>query len=173
MVLDLGKYCVEFVAEPLYSYRRCIRLSCTFIYGPTADKPVCIPYLVAEIPALLHLGLVKEDVVSCGCAEQHAQADSVGTVFGYELKRVRRISESLGHLASLLVAYDSGEINIAERYFVHEFVSCHYHPCHPEEEDIRSCHKVVGRIVVCKVPVRLCLRMSGLVSVKDRNRPQP
>ena len=164
---------VQFVFKPSDGYCSRLRLRGLPVYAPAFHKTERVPYLVAEVPALLHLRLVKEDIVARRGAEHHAQTDSVRTVFGDKVQRVRRVTQSLGHLAAELVAYDTGQIDIAERYVMHELVSCHDHPRHPEEQDVRTCNQVISRIVVCKILVRLRFWMPSLVCIEHGNRPEP
>ena len=119
------------------------------------------------------LRLIVKDIVSCRTAQKHTQTHCVSTILGNQVKRIRRVAESFGHLASELVAYDTCEIYVTERNVIHELISSHDHTCHPEEEDIRTCNEVICRIVICKVSIRFSVRMTCLIGVKYRDRPEP
>ena len=60
-----------------------------------------------------------------------------------------------------------------ERHIFHELVTCHYHSRHPEEQDVRTSHKIIGRIIIRKIPVRDMLRMSRHLRIENGYRPQP
>ena len=173
MILHDLNHLAELVVKPLHSNSRSLRLLCCLIHIPSCYETERVPYLVVEVTSLLDLRLIIENVVTCRAAEKHTETHCVCTVFRDEVERIRRVSESLRHLASELVANDTCEVYVAERYIVHKLVSGHNHTCHPEEENIRTCHEVVCRIVVCEILVRLSLRMTCLVCIEDRDRPEP
>ena len=173
MVFHFGYGFIEPVAEPFHSHGSRRRLSGLSVHLPSRNKAEGIPYLVAEIPSLLHLGFVEKYVIPGRRTQQHPETYPVSTVFGDKVKRIRGIAESLGHLPPELVPDYSSQIYIMERYVFHELVSCHDHPCHPEKQYIRSRHKVVGRVIIREIPVRSMLRMPRHFRIEDGYRPEP
>ena len=74
----------------------------------------------------------------------------------------------LGHLAADLVAHDAREIDVFEGLLLPVFVAGHDHPRHPEEDDVRAGHQVVGGVVVTDFPV------AGVAdAVEHGDRPEP
>ena len=166
VVFHLCDYLVKPITEPLDCHFVDIALLKRFINFPTLYETEGVPYLVAEIPALLHLGFVIEYVVSGRRAQEHAYSDSIGAIFLDEIERVRTVSESLAHFPAYLVPHDTCEVYVAERNVLHELISRHYHPRHPEEYDVRTGHEVIGRIIICQVGVRPVLRMARHLRVE-------
>ena len=173
MVFHLLKHLAELVSEPFHRNGSRLRLLRRGIDIPSGNKPVCIPDLVAEIPALFYLCLIVQNIVSCRTAQEHAKSHGIRTVFRYQIERVRRVSEGFRHFPAEFVADDAGKIDIPERYVLHEFVSGHDHSGYPEEENVRTCHQIIGRIIVCQIPVRLMVRMSRLFRIEYGYRPEP
>ena len=161
------------IVEPLHSKFAILALRCVGVNFPAADKSPGVPDFTAEVAALLYLGLIVKYVIACRGAEQHTQTHGVGSVLRYQVKRIGAVAKRLAHLAAELVPDYAGEIYVAERNVLHEFVARHDHSCHPEENDVRCSHEIVGRIVICKVCVRSTLRMSGILRVEHGHRPKP
>ncbi len=163
----------QLVAEPFdrQGGSRCLRGA--VVHRPALDEPEGIPDLRAEIASLLHLRFIVEDVVAGAGAQQHADADGIGTIFGDEFQRVGAVAQGLGHLAAQFVAHDAGEIHVGEGLLAHELLAGHDHAGHPEEDDIRSRYQVVGGIVVGQVFVGLMFGMAGFLRIEHRNGPQP
>ena len=145
------------------------RLGLFFVsHFPTLHEAECVPYLVAEVTSLFAECFVEEDVVACRCGEHHAHAHAVSTILFDELERVGRVAERLGHLASQLVAHDAGEVDIAEWHLAFVLVAGHNHAGHPEEDDVRSGHKVGRGVVVADFFVARTVD-----TVEQRDGPQP
>ena len=173
MILDCLDSLVKFTVKPLDRQLIDIALLKRRINSPSLHEAERVPDLVAEIPALLHLRLVVEDVVAGRGAKEHSYPHGIGAVLGYKVKRIRGVAESLGHLPAQFVTHDSGEIDVPERNVVHELLSGHDHPRHPEEDDVGTRNQVICRIIVSKILVWLVVRMPRLLRVEDRDRPQP
>ena len=135
---------------------------------PSLDKTEGIPHLVAEIAALFAQCLVEQDVVACRCCQEHTHAYTVCSVFVNQTDRVGAVAQLLAHLAALAVAYDTGKVDVAERYVAQIFLTCHNHACHPEEDDIGTGYQICSGVVV------LNLLVAWIVdAVEQRYRPQP
>ena len=91
---------------------------------------------------------VEENVVACWGCKEHSHAYSVGSVFIDESDGVGRVAELLGHLATEVVADYACEVDVAEGYVAEVFLACHYHACHPEEDDVGTGYEVGGGVVV-------------------------
>ena len=127
-----------------------------------------IPYLVVEVASLLAENLVEEDVVAGRGGEHHAHTHAVGSILVDEFDGVGGVAEALRHLPAQFVAHDTGEIDVLEGECAHVLLAGHDHACHPEENDIRTCHQVGSGVVVAYlIVVRI------VDSVKQRYRPQP
>ncbi len=72
------------------------------------------------------------------------------------------------HLASELVAYDTGKVYVAERLAAAVLVAGHYHARNPEEYDVGTRYQIVGGVVVVDLFV-----VGAAYAVKYRDRPQP
>ena len=55
----------ELGSEPFYGFCSSGSLFCRRIHAESLYKAVAVPYLVAECGALLNLGLIVEDIVTC------------------------------------------------------------------------------------------------------------
>ena len=173
MVVHLLYCLVKFVCKPLYCKPALFRLLFGALCLPALNKPVGVPYLVCKVSALLYLTYIKENVISCRAAEEHSKTHRICAVILYELERVRRVAKGLGHLSAQLVPYNACKIDIPEWLLAHKLISCHNHPCYPEEDNVRSGNKVICRIVVRKVRIWRSLRPSRFLRVKDRDWPEP
>ena len=132
------------------------------------DKAESIPNLVAEITSLLTKFVIKHDIITCRCGKHHTHTYTICSVCSNKFQRIRRVAKLLGHFASYLVANDTCEIYIIKWLFANVFVTCHYHTCYPEENDIRSCYECSGRIVIIYFFVARIVN-----SVKECDRPEP
>ncbi len=61
---------------------------------------------------------VKAQVVPHLGVGDHVPTGSVGTVFGYSFKRIRRVAEALGHLLAVFVQYQTVRNHVFERHTV-------------------------------------------------------
>ena len=163
----------EFVVKPSDGGGGGFGLCFVRVGFPALDEAVGVPDFRAEVASLLDHRLVVEDVVAGRRAEQHSQADGVGPVLLNQFERVGRVAQGLAHLAAQFVANDAGEIDVAEGHVVHKLIAGHDHTGHPEEEDVRSGHEVVGRIVVFQVGVALPVGVSGFLRIEDADGPEP
>ena len=68
MVGDDGYLAVQFLREPPDGQGGVLRSLQGAVHAPALDQTVGVPYFVAEVAALFHLGLVEEDVVAGGGA---------------------------------------------------------------------------------------------------------
>ena len=132
----------EHSIEPLATQAGSLGLSDGGIYIPTLHEAEGVPNLVVEVTALLAECIIEEDVVAGRSAEHHTHTHAIGTILGDEVERVGRVAEALRHLASQLVAYDTGEVYILEWHVALVLVACHNHTCYPEENDVRAGHQV-------------------------------
>src|SRR5574344_1112281 len=96
----------------------------------------CIPHFVAEAAAHLEAVLVDEDVLSLRAHVAQGELERVCSVHIDYFERVDSVAERLRHLASLLVAYESVDVDVVERCLSGEFKSCHNHTAHPEEHAV-------------------------------------
>ena len=137
-------------------------------HGPPFHEAEGVPELVGEVAALLHELDVIEQVVAGGGREQHPGPHAIGSVLGNEVERVGRVTELLTHFAALRVAHDAGEVHVFERYFLAVFDTSHNHAGHPEKEDVRPRHQVVGGVEIVDVGI-----VGVFEAVEHRNWPQP
>ena len=162
--------CIDSLYSGIHPYYRlsiALFLLCISCF-PSLNKAESIPHLVTECHTLCTEGIIIENIISCRCSKHHTHTDTISTILGNEVERVRRVAQWLTHLASEFVTYYTCEIYILERYFVLIFTASHYHSCYPEEDDIRTCYKVAGWIVV------IYLLIAWVVdTIKERDRPQP
>ena len=168
VLVDLAQCAAQRLAEPFDRQPVVVVLRSLVVRRPAVHQPVGVPYLVAEVAALLAERFVEHHVVAGRRRNQHRHAHAVGAVFGDQVQRIGRVAQLLGHLAADLVADDAREIDVAEGFFAAVFVTRHDHARHPEEDDVGARHQVVGGVVVADLPV------AGVAdAVEDRNRPQP
>ena len=166
-VVDFSHRCCQTGLEPCYSCLRRLRLL-SVGHIPAFHQAECIPDLVAEIAALLAERVVIHDVMTGGCGKHYPHADTVGAEFCYEFQRVGRIAERLRHLSAEFVAYDTGEINVAERFVAAELISGDNHARHPEENDVGR-----GNQIGCGIIVFELLVVGFKDAVEQRYGPQP
>ena len=173
MLLNFADGAGKEVVEPLHRNARGFGLNGLLFHAPAAHEAPGVPYLAAEVAALLHLALIVEDVVAGGRAEQHADTHCVCTVFGYEIQRIRAVAQGLAHLAAQFVAHYTSEIHVGEWLPAHKLLARHDHSGYPEEDDVGAGYQVVRGIVVGQVAVRLVVRMAGRVGIEHADGPQP
>ena len=89
--------------------------------------------------------------MSCRRGKHDSHSHAVCTEFINQFKRIGGIAERFRHFSSYLVAYYSGEIDVAEWFVVAECISGYDHAGHPEEYDVRSGHKICCRIVIFEI----------------------
>ncbi len=167
-VYHLGSSLAALGLKPAHGDARCLgHLGCVG-HLPALRQAESVPYLVVEVASLLAQCLVEEDVVASRSGQHQTHAHAVGTILVYQLQRVGRVAERLGHLASQLVAHDAREVDVAERHLPLIFVARHNHACHPEEDDVGTCHEVVRRVVVLYLGIA---RVQN--AVEQRYRPKP
>ena len=135
---------------------------------PSLYQAECIPHLVAEVAALFAQRLVEQNVVACGCCQQHAHAYTVCSVFVNQAYGVGAVAQLLAHLAPQAVAYDTGKVYVAEGHVSQIFLACHNHACYPEEDDVGTCNEVSSGVVVFYFLVAWVVD-----AVKQGYRPQP
>ena len=165
VAVSLRSHLIQLRTEPVHSHA-VLRTLRPVSHCPALHKTERIPDLVAEIAALFHLRLVKEDIIACGGAEQDAEADAVRSIFVDQAKRIGRVAQLFAHLAAQFVSYDAGEIDVVVRNVVHVFLAGHDHAGHPEEDDIGSGDQVGSRIVVVDLGV------TGVPdAIEERNGP--
>ena len=97
-----------------------------------------VPEFVGEIASFLDLTFVKFHVRARGRNPHDAEAQAVRSVGGDQVQRIGRIPQRLGHLASLFVADDAGEIDIFKWHITHPFIAGHDHAGDPEEDNVRT-----------------------------------
>ena len=168
VLVDFAQRAAQRLAEPLHGQAVVFVLRGLVVRRPAVHQAVGVPYLVAEIAALLAERFVEHHVVARRRGDEHRHAHAVGAVFGDQVERVGRVAQLLGHLAADFVADDAREIDVAERLFAAVFVARHNHARHPEEDDVRTRHQVVGGVVVADFRI-----VRAAYAVEDRNRPQP
>ena len=117
---------------------------------------------------MLAEGLIEENVVACGGTEHHAHTHAVGTVFVNQLDGVGRVAQTLRHLASQLVAHDTGEVDVLEGHLAGILVAGHDHAGHPEEDDVGAGHQVGSGVVVGQL-----LAVGVVDAVEEADGPQP
>ncbi len=165
---DLGHGGVEARAEPAHGQRRHLVGTRRGVFLPAAHQAEGIPYLIAEVAALLAEALVKHDIVAGRGGEHHAHAHTVGAVAVDEVERVGGVAQRLRHLAAEIVAHDAGEIHVAEWLLAHILVSGHDHARHPEEDDVGAGDQRGRGIVIVDLGV------AGIVdAVEEGDGPQP
>ena len=140
---------------------------------PATYQTVRIPNFVAEIPPLLHLRLIKQNIIASRTAQKHTQTHPVSTILLHKFNRIRRIAERLRHLPPEFISYNTGKIDIFKRNLTAKLVAGHNHPRHPEEKNLRGGNQIICRIIISKVLIRLFIRKTGFFGIKYRNRPQP
>ena len=141
---------------------------CAISHLPTLDKAEGVPYLVVEVASLLAEALVEENVVAGRSGEHHAHAYAVGAEFLDKLDGIGAVAQLLRHLASLLVANNAGEVDVAEGHLADKLLTGHDHASHPEEDDVGSRHKVGSGVVIVNLVV------AGMVdAVEERDGPEP
>ena len=129
------------------------------------DKAGCIPDLIAEVAACLDTCLRIAHIISGRVAGCKREAQCIRTVLLNDLQRVNAVAQRFGHLASLLIADQTVNINRLERNFLHVLHAGEDHAGNPEEDDVISGDQRVRRIEV--------LQLLGLVRPSKRGeRPQ-
>ena len=84
-----------------------------------------------------------------------------------QVERIRRVTQTLGHLSSLFVANDSSEIHMAKRHFSHVLEASHNHSGNPEEDDIGAGHESARRV---ELSARRLVH--GFVRPEPRRKPR-
>ena len=74
-------------------------------------------------------------------ADQRIEVDTVDQV-----QRIEHVALRLGHLLAVRIADEPMYVNLAKRYFVHEFETHHDHARDPEKDDIETRHQDLARI---------------------------
>ena len=135
---------------------------------PTLYQTEGIPDLVTECGTLLAEVFLEENVVTGRSGQQHTHTYAICSVLLDKTNGVGAVAKTLGHLTANLIAYDTCEIYVTERNVLQIFLTGHNHTGYPEEDDIRTCYKVAGGVVV------LNLLVAGIVdAVKQRYGPKP
>ena len=125
-----------------------------------------IPQFVGKIPADFAFLVRILDIQPDRRDVNDREPQRVRAVLRDHIQRIGRVAQRFGELAPEAVAYDARKIDVAERMRSLELVSGHDHARHPEEDDIRSGHQVVGRVEE--------FLFRGLFRpTHDRERPQP
>ena len=137
-------------------------------YLQTLHHTEAVPDLIAEVPSLLAERIIIEDVVTRWGTQQNTHTHTIGTETLNQIQRIGTVTKTLGHLTSQFITYDTGEIDVLERHLAHVLVTCHDHTGYPEEDDVRSCYEVCGRVVIVDLFV-----VRVLNTVEQGNRPQP
>ncbi len=119
-------------------------------------KAAGVPDLVREVAADFVFIHRIDDVLPQRRKEEHREPHGVGPVLRNEVERFRGIAEGFRHLPAAIVAHDAGEIHVAKGNVVFRVGAArergaepeagHDHPSHPEEDDLGSRDKRVGRI---------------------------
>src|SRR5207249_1423711 len=133
-----------------------------------------VPEFRREVAAFLDLFFIEPNVLARWRDPHETKAQSVGSVFVDQLKRIRRIAERLRHFAALLVANNAGEENVVKRNGVLslgrfarlELKAGDDHPCDPEENDVRRRYEHTGWI---KFPSRFLIHR--LIRPEPRRKP--
>ena len=118
---------------------------------PPLDKAERVPYLIAEIAALLAEGIVVDNIVAGGSCEHDTHADTIGAKLIDQFEGVGGIAERFRHLSAQLIAHDTGEIDISERHLAGELIARHDHTRHPEEDDIGGGNKIGSGIIILEL----------------------
>ena len=168
ILLDLRQRLRQLVLEPLDRQPVAFALGKGLVLGPAADQLICVPYLVAEITALLAERLVEHQVVAGRRAEHHRNSYTVGTVLVDQVQRIGRVAQLFRHLAADLVAHDTGKVYVRKWLFAAVFVSGHDHSRHPEEDDVGRRNQIRRRIIIFYFVI-----VGVADTVEDRDRPQP
>ena len=166
-VVDLLVGLLELGVEPLGGYAACLGLLAVG-NGPSLNQTEGIPNLVVEVAALLAQALIEENVVASGGGEHHAHAHAIGAELLDKLDGVGRVAETLGHLSAQLVAYDTGEIDVLERYLAGVLLASHNHAGYPEEDNVWSGNQVAGGVVIIEFLVAWVVD-----AIKEGDGPQP
>ena len=109
-------------------------------------KAASIPKFVGKIPAFLHLFLVVPNVGSLGGDAKKSEAESIRSVLGDEIKRIRGVPQGFRELPPLAVPDESGEVDVPEGKFPHVFEPRHDHPGNPEKDDVRTSDQIGGGV---------------------------
>ncbi len=107
-----------------------------------------IPQLGPEIATDLKFVVREIHILSSGGDHYEAEPQCIGAVFIDDRHRIDGIAKALAHLATLVIPHRPVDVDTAERDVVHELQARHYHARHPEEDDFRSSHEVVSRVIV-------------------------
>ena len=166
---NFNRSCIQSLVEPLNSQMSLgWNWNGTFAISPSFNQTESIPYLVAEVTSLFAKGVVEKNIVSGRSRKHHTHTHTVGTILFDQFQWIGRVTERFRHLTSLFITNDSCEVYVLKRHLSLVFVACHNHTGYPEEDNVRSCHKVACRIVVFDFFVARVVD-----SVEQRDRPQP
>ena len=110
-----------------------------------------VPYLGAEVAADLELFVRDVDILPRGRNHQQRETQGVGAVFLDNVERIDGIAEALGHLAALVVAHGTVDVDRVEGDVAHHLQAGHHHARHPEEDDLAGGHQRAGGIVELEV----------------------
>ena len=111
-------------------------------------KTGSIPQLVDKVAAGFHFDVGIPRIVAGRDARQQRQPQRVRAVFFDNLQRVDAVAQRFTHLAALLVADDSVNKHVVERYLARVLDPRENHSRHPEEYNIVSRHEHVGGIEI-------------------------
>ena len=75
-------------------------LSKRVVNGPAVDEAESVPYLVAEIAALLTQRIIVHDVVPGRSIQHQPHAHTVGAEAVDQFQRIGRVAKTLAHLAA-------------------------------------------------------------------------
>src|SRR5207237_6340472 len=129
-------------------------LRCGFARPVHLSKACDVPKLRRKVAAFLDLFFVEANILPARSDPHETKSQSVRTVLVDQFKRIGRVAKTLRHLAALLVANESREINVAKWNVIFialgfsrfEFEAGDDHARHPEENDVRRSHENRGRL---------------------------
>ena len=166
-VVDFCYCCTNGSLHPCNSLLVGLRL-CNICLFPSLNQAEGIPYFVAESSSLLTEVLLEENIVACRSSKQHTHANTICSILLDKAYGIGAIAETLGHLTTNLIAYNTCEIYAAEGNILQVFFACHNHTGNPEENNIRTGYKDAGGVVVVNLFVARIVD-----AIEQRYGPQP
>ena len=168
LLVDLGRHPGESGENPALRRRQPLDvdvLADLRLTDTRQGKACGVPDLVAKGPITGHALEIQRDVPSRAVEDGEGKTNGVGPILIHDLERIDGVAAGLGHLLSLGVPDQTGEMDRVEGQLIGEMEAAHHHPRHPEEDDVEGRHQHVGRIEG--------LQILGFVRpAKGRERPQ-
>mmetsp|Transcript_2984 Transcript_2984/g.6943 ORF Transcript_2984/g.6943 Transcript_2984/m.6943 type:complete len:303 (-) Transcript_2984:26-934(-) len=135
------------------------------------DKPANVPDLVGKCLGILQGALANRHIHARDTAGQQGIPERVGAEVRDGIQRVDDVAFGLAHLLSFIVSDKSVEVDLLEWCLVRECEAHHYHPSHPEEQDVVSSLHHGGRVEFCVVPCRFIWPADRGKGPKTRREP--